>query len=179
MTHLVFLDVETTGLDPNIHQVWEIAYALETGTIHASTVPHTSRGLSGQAAAVNGYFDRTTLLGELDEHQCGYRARFEREFQKTLVGATVVAANPAFDTAMLRARYGADLWHYRLIDIETYAMPWLGLERPPSLQTIVHELNEVGASIPEPTHTAKGDVAALRAAFKYLRDLYLHRITRP
>lgn len=171
-THLMFLDVETTGLDPSLHEVWEIAYALEDGPVQSSTVEHSSHRLSPQAAAVNHYFDRTTLVHKLTHEQLAYRADFEREFQRQLVGATIVAANPAYDTAMLRARYGADLWHYRLIDIETFAMPVLGFARPPSFLTIVEHLNtHYGAGIDLPDHSAAGDVEALRSAYAKLVEL--------
>lgn len=40
MRPLVFLDTETTGLDPARHEVWEIAYAVGKHDILSAIVPH-------------------------------------------------------------------------------------------------------------------------------------------
>lgn len=40
MSALVFLDTETTGLHPERHEVWEIAYGFEDGRIESGEVKH-------------------------------------------------------------------------------------------------------------------------------------------
>lgn len=58
---LVYLDTETTGLDPAVHQVWEIGYAVDDGPIVSGFVRHDPPTLdyaSLQAALVNGYVGR-------------------------------------------------------------------------------------------------------------------------
>jgi oligoribonuclease (3'-5' exoribonuclease) len=40
---LVFLDTETTGLDPNRHEIWEVAYAVEDDPIVSGSVHHSLR----------------------------------------------------------------------------------------------------------------------------------------
>ncbi|MEB0161226.1 hypothetical protein, partial [Pseudomonas sp. AH2 (2023)] len=58
-TTLVFLDLETTGLDPKKHDIWEAAWAVgETGPIKHSFLEHDLHGLDPGAAKVNGYFER-------------------------------------------------------------------------------------------------------------------------
>lgn len=161
MTHLVYLDTETTGLDPDRHHIWEIAYAINDGPIESAFVPHSIVGASETALEVGGYYRRISFR---------VSDQFERGLATDLEGATIVGANPAFDAAFLRARWGFAPWNYRLLDIETYAAAVLGYRTPPSLKTIQEELVKRGFKIPAPDHTAAGDVATLRACHKALTD---------
>lgn len=164
-TRLVYLDTETTGLDPTRHEVWEIAWAVDDQPIKQAFVPHSTVSADPTALAMNGYHDRC---------EDARVSRFmEDALYADLEGATVVGANPAFDTAFLSARWGEAPWHYRLIDVETFAMGALCLDRPIGLASIRQRLvDEFGVVIPEPDHTAAGDVATLRACYLTLRRLY-------
>lgn len=166
---LVFLDTETTGLDPLRHEVWEIAFAVNDGDIRSGIVPHLGGSADPQALAMNGYFDRArSALGpRLWLHDV------EIELRAALAGATVVGSNPAFDTAFLRQRWGVAPWHYRLWDVSAYAAGVLGHEQPLGLHAITQELRELGYEIPDPDHSAAGDVATLRAAFRALQSIAL------
>lgn len=163
----VYLDTETTGLDPQIHQVWEIAYAIDDGPIEHAFVPHQLVSAAPDALEIGGYYrrcDRGSVNVWFDEDAAG--VLFER---------TIVGANPAFDTAFLRQRWGKAPWKYRLIDIETYAMPAMQLDEPAGLNTIAGNLIARGYDIPIPDHTAAGDVRTVRACHLALRDIYDHR----
>lgn len=83
-----------------------------------------------------------------------------------------MGANPAFDAAFLTARWGTAPWHFRLLDVEAYAMGALGYDRPRGLTTICDDLRAHGFDIPVPGHSAAADVAATRAAFRALQGLY-------
>lgn len=158
---LVFLDTETTGLDPDRHEVWEIAYAVDDGPILSAIVPHDFRKPDPRALAMNGYLDRA-----LD----GYDHDFDSTLKRIIRGATLVGANPAFDAAFLRARWGFySPWHHRLWDVEAYAAGVLGLDKLEGLAGVATTLRDLGHDIPEPDHTAAGDVATLRASFYALR----------
>ena len=41
MTYL-YLDIETTGLEAGVHEVWEIAYAIGDDPVRSGIVPHQS-----------------------------------------------------------------------------------------------------------------------------------------
>lgn len=168
MNPLVYLDTETTGLDPTIHDIWEIAYAVDDGPIHSAIVRHSLTFADPTALAVSRYYDRT---GGGDPPTATTRW-FELTLRDLLDGATLVGANPAFDAAMLYARWGQAPWHFRLLDIEAYAMGTLGYDLPRGLATITRDLRARGYDIPEPDHSAAADVAATRACHLALVDLY-------
>lgn len=158
---LVFLDLETTGLDPETHEVWEAAWAVDDGPIQTVQLPHSLATADPEALTANRYWER---VGHPNPHR-------DILLRGVLQDVTIVGANPAFDAAFLRARWKSAPWHYRLLDVQAYAMPLLGHERPKGLFDICAELKEKGFDIPMPDHTAAQDVEALRACFKALRSL--------
>lgn len=164
MGDLIYLDTETTGLDPFVHEVWEIAWAVNDGPVETLQVRHSLAGADVVALRINGYVDRWT------EPAAG---ALEARLQNTLKGATLVCSNPSFDEAFLRQRWAETPWHHRKIDIATYAMPALGLDRPAGLAQIAERLG-----VRAPDHTAKVDVLVLRACYKKLSDWYDQRAVR-
>lgn len=160
---LVFIDTETTGLDPNRHEVWELAYAIGQGPIHSGVIAHSLRCADPVALRLNGYANRADRLS--------FNLTVEEECRSALEGATLVAANPAFDAGFLRARWGHTPWHHRLWDVEAYAAGVLGLDSLKGLKGITDTLRELGHDIPEPDHSAAADVATLRASFNALRAI--------
>lgn len=167
---LVFLDTETLGLTPGVHDVWEAAWAIEDGPILSAYLAHSYYPHQPSALEVNGYLERFdhTLIDPVDEMLL-YQA---------VEGATIVGANPGFDCAMLAARWGGvEPWKYRKIDISSVAMMAFGMVRPPGMREIVQRLHTDGtAPVPEPDHTASGDVEALREAYRVLRTHYEPRL---
>lgn len=161
---ITYFDCETTGLDPAKHHIWEMAYAIDDGPIESAIVPHTIVGADLVALEIGGYDERSSRLP--------VSRQFEHGLATDLDAATLCCANPAFDAAFLRARWGVAPWKYRLFDIEAYAMGALGYEIPQGLATIRRDLDALGYVIPEPDHTAIGDVATLRECHRVLRHLY-------
>ena len=156
----VFLDTETTGLNPDLHEVWEIAYAVDDGPIKHGFVTHNAVGADPAALNLNGYFDR--FLGDDFYHDA---LRFEFEARRALHNATIIASNPSFDTAFLRRRWGYEPWYHRKIDISTFALPIYG--EMLGLYKIAERLK-----IEPPDHTAAQDVDTLRRCFRALQAKY-------
>lgn len=158
----VYLDTETTGLNPTVHQVWEIAYALDDEPIQKGYVPHTLVNADAKALEIGGYDERIPDLiagGPLDEYR----------LQSILIGRTLVAANPHFDASFLNERWrtwGKAPWKYRMLDIEAYAAGVLGWDLPKGLAGICEALGVTPGD-----HTAAGDVHALRKCHRALRAL--------
>lgn len=165
---LIYLDTETTGLDPTRHEVWEIAFARQSGPVQSEVVSHVGISADPKALEIGGYHARAGYSYALPRS-----AHFENDVFQALQGNTLVGANPAFDAAFLKARWGSAPWKYRLLDIEAYAMGALGYDVPHGLKGIAEDLrNDHGADIPHPDHTASGDVATLRACHLALVKIY-------
>ena len=166
MTTLCFIDTETTGLDARIHQPYEVCIWredwLEPRTLHPG---HTLEFADQVALKVGGYFDRDfrptpdsslSTPGSLAKH---------------LNGVTLVGSNPAFDAAMLTRVIGTPVWHHRLINVAEGGMWTFGWDRPKGLADVASECRARGYEIPQPDHTAEGDVRATRAVYEALRSI--------
>lgn len=175
---LVFLDTETTGLELH-HDIWEIAFAIGDGEIESHILPHSLKNADPVALELNGYWDR---------FPDGARAKdvgIDLELRQMLEGATIVGANPGFDAIRLQLRWQAQPWHHRMIDISSMAVAVFGfmqktitgpdgnemsISLPPGLIDVAVECRRFG-EVPEPDHTAAGDVATLRACYRILEGL--------
>jgi len=165
MTTLAFVDCETTGLDPRIHQPYEVCIWREDADEPAVyDLPHTLEHADQQALAIGHYFER------------GFRPFTDTHFERQKVirllnSTTLVGCNPAFDAAMLTRFIGAPVWHYRFINVAEGAMWTFGWDRPKGLADVAAECREHGHDIPEPDHTAQGDVLTTRAVYDALRAI--------
>lgn len=165
MTVLCFIDTETTGLDPRIHQPYEVCLWREDR--HGPGVywpEHTLEFADAQALAVGRYHERGFFPG------MGDRATPEN-LTRALHGVTLVGSNPAFDAAMLTRVIGTAVWHHRLINVAEGGMWVFGWDRPKGLADVAAECRARGYEIPEPDHTAEGDVRATRAVYEALRSI--------
>jgi DNA polymerase III epsilon subunit-like protein len=162
-----YLDTETTGLDPRLHEVIEAAWAMGPGPVRTVVLPHTLRHADRDALKVNRYFERS-----LHQLQATGSTRWQSEkarLTRDLTGATLVGANIAFDASFLLKRLGYAPWAYRLLDVEVYGMAVLDLPRIVGLRHLAELLQERGHDIPAPDHTAAGDVTTTRAVHIALR----------
>lgn len=165
MSVLCFIDTETTGLDPRIHQPWEVCVWLE----HAAEpdvydLAHNLTHADQQALKVGGYFEH-------NGHQITKGAVDPKRLAWILRGVTLVGSNPAFDAAMLTRYIGTAVWHHRMIDVAQAAMWVYGWDRPRGLKDVSDALREDHFDIPEPDHTAEGDVRTTRAVYEALRSI--------
>ena len=163
MTVLTFVDCETTGLDARIHQPYEVCIWREDWD-HPNTfaLPHDLTHADQQALAIGGYWERDRMAQQGDHTT-------KRVISKNLHGVTLVGSNPAFDAAMLTRFIGTPVWHHRLINVAEGAMWLFGWDRPKGLADVATECRERGYEIPEPDHTAEGDVRTTRAVYEALR----------
>lgn len=161
---LKFLDTEFTHLDPRLAEVFEVAMADEEGPVESWLLPHSLATADPEALEVNQYAKRFPrgFVGD---------PLADVVIKAKLEGVTIVGSNPACDRDVLFRRWGVAPWHYRSVDISSYAMGILGHNEPMGQWAIANELRDMGAVIPEPDHTAVGDVASLRACFFALRRM--------
>ncbi len=179
MKKLIFLDIETTGLDADRHEVWEVGAIERVPVINGDDVDKEHHWFLSvthletadpQALEIGGYYERHPDGDEFglnslkDVHHAG---SFSRVFEMLTRGATLVGANVRFDEAFL-AKYLKDHhrvpgWHYRLCDVEALAQGFLGEAYPLSLKSSANLLN-IDSSAYE-SHTALDDA-------KLARDVY-------
>lgn len=167
MTILTFIDTETTGLDPRIHQPYEAAWWHEDDVSPVSSwLRHDLTHADQKALEVGRYWDRNAF----DAMEGGYLSvAHPRTVASCLEGVTLVGSNPAFDAAMLTRYIGSPVWHHRLINVADAAMWVFNWDRPKGLHEIVGELVKRGYDIPAPDHTAEADVRATRAVYYALK----------
>lgn len=148
MTGLVFVDVETTGLNPYQHEVWEIA-VIERRIIHHAEQPdqlvdtehlfYLRPDLSKAdpaALTIGRFYERTTHLEDAFQRPYAHGVKtwdqpsaVARHLARLFDGKHLVGAVPSFD-AMFLARLlfkqgQMATWHYHLIDVQALAVGYL------------------------------------------------------
>ena len=161
---LVFLDIETTGLDPQRHEILEVGMVVRTdGQVGSDKNIHFSLGIDPWAAEekaleVNRYYERQSELQNLlisDEWA-------ERWLRSTLSEAVVIGNNPQFDLRFIEAFFlthsrvqDSTPWYYHPIDLKALVAGRLGMGEPPwSTKAIARES---GVAIPDDAHSALAD----------------------
>lgn len=123
---LAFADTETTGLDPFLHDLWEIAVILRrdgVDTEHVFRIQPDLTDADPKALEINRYHERTSAADWTWDNQRTAASRL----YTLLNDAVIVGSNPAFDAEMLTHLFGRYYdnprpWHYRTIDIATLAV---------------------------------------------------------
>ncbi len=165
MTALAFIDTETTGLDPEVHQVYEIGLLLEPDPPGPALeyrwwLPVDLGAASPDALRISRYYQRHP--GTLDDP-----ADVADQLAGLTAGAHLVGAVPSFDAAFLdrflRAHGRSPAWHYHLVDVEALAAGHLHQAPPWSS----HELSRAVGVDPADyeRHSAIGDA-------RWARDIY-------
>lgn len=162
---LAFVDTETTGLDPRIHQPYEVCI-WRKGWEKPQTfaLPHTLDHADAGALTIGHYWDRERQWKQGDHTTARVIATHLRD-------VTLVGSNPGFDAAMLTRVIGTPVWRHRMIDVGTVAMVTFGLDLPIGLAEVHSRLVDIGYDIPGPDHTAEGDVRTTRAVYEVLRSI--------
>lgn len=161
----IFVDVETTGLDSTSDKLVELtyAYALDDVNFFFQT-------LYFGVTEVPEFIDN--LIGFSNRGIAGWQSPQEEidEFLEVSEGQTMVSANPPFDAGFLQAN-GLNRFHYRNLDIESYAAAKLGLDYVPGMKDIYDILISQGYQITKPMHTSESDVACLVECYFTLEQM--------
>lgn len=172
---LKFLDTEFTHLDPRLAEVFEVAMADEVGPVESWLLPHSLATASPESLEINRYWERfpagAAREWDIDAGRPRIDVKADLIVREKLEGVTIVGSNPACDRDVLFRRWGVAPWHYRSVDISTYAMGVLGHAEPHGQYAISQELRAMGYDIREPDHTAAADVESLRDCFLVLRTI--------
>lgn len=183
MTTYVFLDTETDGLHPG-RRAWEIGMIRrdEDGNDCESRMflPLDLKFSDPGALRIGGFWDRhpvgRKLSGSGIDHSATvgtYATPCEpvtsthdaaKKVMEWTFGATIVGANPSFDThileRLLRSEGYLPSWHYRLIDVEALTTGHFGR----IVGGLAACMEALGLD-QQDAHTALGDAKAARAIF--------------
>jgi hypothetical protein len=169
--NVIFIDIESTALDRNTRQAWEIAYIVRTpgcGDVEESFFVEVNLANADPASLRFGrFFERSPqrngdMVGQILDP--GAAAFLVEEATR---GAVLVGAVPSFDEEtldrLLRDHGLCPTWNYHLGDVEALAAGRLGVRPPWKLDQF---LTAFGIVVPEgDRHTALGDARAARDLF--------------
>lgn len=176
---VVFLDTETTGLDPERHKIWEVGLIYwqdgEWKEYHAF-VSHSIREIKEFdvtlefadpfALNIGKFWERYDELDAVD-----WRVMIDEVLALT-AGKHLVGAVVSFDEERLR-RYAlracfVPRWHYHIIDIEAMAVGYVLPEKVelPWKSERLYELLGLPKVSEEDKHTALGDARQVKLAFE-------------
>ena len=181
-TNVCFVDTETTGLDPDRHEIWEVGLILPDGSEHEWQLP-VDLSRADPIALNIGRFHERRWAGRHWPNDEGKAvvvptARFAYDFVALTRGLHLAGAVVSFDAErlwkLLRANGECPMWHYHIIDVEALAAGWLRAQLDPSLWTIAQppwkseDLSRAVGVDPDQfdRHTALGDARWAMAIYE-------------
>ncbi len=172
MSDAVFIDIETTGLNPDQHQIWEVSLVIGDDPRDQFTwqLPVDLGRADPKALEVGGFYNRRWSCGGLASLRS-----FSEKFERLTGGKHLVGAVVSFDEERLRkalkANGAAPGWHYHLIDVEALAVGYLygkGFDYPTTLPWDSELLSRWVDVDPNQfdRHTALGDALWAKAIYE-------------
>lgn len=140
---VAFIDTQTTGLDPDRHEIWEVGLILPDGRELEWRLPVDLSRADPIALNIGRYHERAamdvpsnqgtierTLLGERTDGEVFiiprlFMPKWATIFVDLTRGLHLAGAVVSFDTdrlwRLLRANGECPMWHYHIIDVEALA----------------------------------------------------------
>lgn len=140
---VLYVDIETTGLDPDRHEIWEVGLIDADGLEHSWFLPVDRLADADPVALEIGRYHQRHPKGLLYEPPVGTtvsllvetrvhtRAEFAKEFARLTWGRQnhLCGASVSFDEERLRRLLHSEGqthgWHYHLVDVEALAAGYL------------------------------------------------------
>ena len=190
MSGLAFIDTETTGLDPVLNPIWDIAVILPDGPHEGEHCWQVRLPLDLPVVGDDDEPPSVPYMTEWVLENTGFRDRYAdpsvvmdnpgraiERFAELVDGRHLVGAVPSFDEERLRAMYMEHVgvttrmpWHYHLIDVEALAVGFCAARG--YFLDLPWDSQELGASLgvdPTPEserHTALGDARWARRMYE-------------
>lgn len=155
---LAFIDIETTGTNPDLHEIWEVAVVrMEEGVETArytDRVEHELDFADQMALHLTNYYERYHPL------EAAPKQDVATELAGVTAGCHLVGMSVSFDAAFcarfLRDQSQAPAWHYHLVDVEAMIAGKYGLAPPWKSDDLTQRLGLNAEDYDR--HTAMGDV---------------------
>jgi len=175
--NVCFVDTETTGLDPERHEIWEVGLILPGGTEHEWQLPVDLSRADPIALNIGRFHERRWLpvLRSADREPTAPGRQtapdeFAYHFVRMTRGLHLCGAVVSFDAErlwkLLRANGECPMWHYHLIEVEALAVGWLAGHVTPPWDS--NELSRAVGVDPDQfdRHTALGDARWAKAMYE-------------
>lgn len=161
-SQVAYVDIETTGLDPIRHDIWEIGLIVD-GQEYEWQLPVSVGKADSAALRINRYYERVKPHSDTASSP----ANAAYNLARLTAGRHIVGAVPSFDVGFLepwlRSYNYCSAWSHRLICVETLAAGKLGI-LPAGLGKMAEKL---GVTVdPTAAHTAIGDARLARAVYQ-------------
>lgn len=180
MDNLAFLDTETTGLDPDRHEIWDLAYIIDGEEKVFEMDPDLSKADPFALDIGRFYERRPRWHGDIPDPDCTAAGNgwVALQVAHDLKGRHIVGAVPSFDDAFLKrfmAKHQLPVtWHYHLIDVETLAVGFLAFEGGAMTLPWNSEVLSLAVGV-DPLqferHTALGDARWAKAIYEKIVGL--------
>lgn len=183
---MIVADVESTGLDPFVHQATEVAWwDSATGTYGELVLPHTLDNADPLALEIQRYQERGIATARR-ANQCevaGLWGFLGGSIEDRYAKPVLVGSNAGFDAGMLGGTFHragftpSQPWYYRPRDVAEIARSGLGWVdengHPPNLKRLTERLD---ITVPDgAAHTAIGDVRTTVQILTRLLELVAER----
>lgn len=171
---ICFVDTETTGLDPDVHEIYEVGLITPDGEEHHWWLPVDLGKADPRALEIGNFYDRYPERGD-PGLEISSIWTFAKEFEKLTRGMHLGGCVPSFDEErlrkLLRRKGAAPGWHYHIVDVEPLMIGFIagcGAQSMPSLPWKSADLSRSIGVDPDlfEKHTALGDA-------RWARECYL------
>lgn len=169
MSACAFVDTETTGLDPDRHDIWDVGLIVD-GAEYQWFLP-IDLGRAESIALRIGRFHERHPFGDRNHDRDIYVTEldvFATDFAEATRGRHLVGAVISFDEErlrkLLRANGACPEWHYHLVDVEALVAGKFSISPPWDSE----ELSRIAGVDPEQfdRHTALGDARWAKALYE-------------
>lgn len=172
---IVFLDTETSGLDPELHEVWEVGAIVrdedQEDIEHHWFLPlFNFKNADPFALDIGKFWERYTWP-DPQQYTRDYMSEWCRMWMQMTKGAYIVGAVPNFDVERLDnlcKRYDYRMFnHHHLVDVENLVAGKYGMAPPWKSDDLfaVVGLNTEEEVYQKGKHTALGDARVVRDVY--------------
>jgi DNA polymerase III epsilon subunit-like protein len=173
---IVFVDCETTGLDADRHEVWEVGVVVD-GNVQSWLLPVRMELADPISLGIGRFHERHPQGNacKIDIHELTMLGDFAEDFAAITHGHHLVGALVSFDEERLRklllGQGYSPSWHYHIIDVEALMVGFLAAGRAGddlSLPWKSEDLSRAVGVNPDQfaKHTGVGDALWAKACYE-------------